>query len=88
VYPGWELQKNKDNDALDRSDPLFLLIVLAAWMAVAPINPEPHLVEKVRMLSQGVLNRPVDIIDLVYHLASMAAHFYRSVSFPYKGSWL
>ena len=51
--------------------PLFLLILLAAWMAVAPINPEPHLVEKVRMLSQGTLTRPVDIFDLLYHLAPM-----------------
>jgi hypothetical protein len=52
--------------------PLFLLILLTAWMAVAPINPEPHLVEKVRMLSQGTLTRPVDIFDLLYHLAPMA----------------
>ena len=51
--------------------PLFLLILLAAWMAVAPINPEPHLVEKVRMLSQGTLTRPLDIFDLLYHLAPM-----------------
>lgn len=52
--------------------PLFPLILVAAWMAVAPIDPEPHLVEKVRMLSQGVLTRPIDILDLFYHLAPMA----------------
>jgi len=51
--------------------PLLLLILLAAWMAVAPISPEPHLVEKVRMLSQGALTRPLDIFDLLYHLAPM-----------------
>lgn len=51
--------------------PLFVLILVAAWMAVAPINPEPHLVEKLRMLSQGVLTRPLDIFDLLYHLAPM-----------------
>lgn len=51
--------------------PLILLVVLAAWMAIAPINPEPHLVEKVRMLSQGTLTRPLDIFDLLYHLAPM-----------------
>jgi len=51
--------------------PLYLLILLAAWMAVAPINPEPHLVEKVRMLSQGNLTKPLDIFDLLYHLAPM-----------------
>lgn len=49
--------------------PIFLLILVAAWMAVAPISPEPHLTEKVRMLSQGTLTRPVDIFDLLYHLA-------------------
>ena len=51
--------------------PLLLLILLAAWMAVAPISPEPHLVEKVQMLSQGTLTRPLDIFDLLYHLAPM-----------------
>ena len=51
--------------------PIFLLILVAAWMAVAPISPEPHLTEKVRMLSQGTLTRPVDIFDLLYHLAPM-----------------
>ena len=51
--------------------PLYLLILVAAWMAVAPINPEPHLVEKMRMLSQGTLTKPLDIFDLLYHLAPL-----------------
>ena len=55
---------------LDRI-PLYLLILVAAWMAVAPINPEPHLVEKARMLMLGTLTRPVDIFDLLYHLMPM-----------------
>lgn len=55
---------------LDRI-PLGILIALAAWMAVAPIVPEPHLVEKLRMLVQGTLSRPIDIFDLFYHLAPM-----------------
>lgn len=55
---------------LDRI-PLYLLILVAAWMAVAPITPEPHLVEKVRMLLQGTLTRPIDIFDLLYHVAPM-----------------
>lgn len=49
--------------------PLVVLIALAAWMAVAPINPEPHLIEKLRMLSQGTLVRPLDIFDLLLHSA-------------------
>ncbi|MDO8249035.1 MAG: hypothetical protein Q7T78_04860 [Rhodoferax sp.] len=51
---------------LDRF-PLFWLTVLALWMAVAPITPEPHLIEKLRMLWQGSLARPIDIFDLFLH---------------------
>jgi hypothetical protein len=53
---------------LDRI-PLGILIALAVWLAVAPIVPEPHLVEKLRMLWQGELHRPLDIFDLLFHLA-------------------
>jgi hypothetical protein len=51
--------------------PLWLIVAVAAWMAVAPIVPEPHLVEKLRMLSQGTLRRPLDIFDLLFHLAPL-----------------
>lgn len=51
---------------LDRF-PFKLLLALALWLAVAPIVPEPHLVEKLRMLSQGSLQRPIDIFDLCLH---------------------
>jgi hypothetical protein len=47
--------------------PLPILIALAVWMAVAPISPEPHLIEKLRMLSQGTLVKPIDIFDLLLH---------------------
>lgn len=56
---------------LDRF-PLALLVFLAAWMAVAPISPEPHLVEKLRMLLEGTLSRPLDIFDLLFHLTPLA----------------
>jgi hypothetical protein len=36
-------------------------------LAIAPITPEPHLIEKVRMLAQGSLVRPLDIFDLALH---------------------
>ncbi len=49
--------------------PLPILMALAAWMAVAPISPEPHLIEKVRMLSQGTLVKPLDMFDLLLHSA-------------------
>ena len=51
---------------LDRF-PLGWLAALALWMAVAPITPEPHLIEKLRLLFSGALTRPLDIFDLVLH---------------------
>lgn len=51
--------------------PLGWLVALALWLAVAPIVPEPHLVEKIRMLSQGTLQRPIDIFDLLLHTAPL-----------------
>lgn len=51
---------------LDRF-PLVWLVVVALYLAVAPMVPEPHLVEKLRMLSQGTLVRPLDIFDLLLH---------------------
>jgi hypothetical protein len=43
------------------------LLLAAGWMAIAPITPEPHLVEKLRLLAQGQLVRALDIFDLVMH---------------------
>ncbi len=43
------------------------LIPLALILAILPVMPEPHLVEKLRMLSQGELKRPLDIFDLFWH---------------------
>jgi len=41
-------------------------------MAIAPITPEPHLVEKLRLLVQGTLVRPLDIFDLALHGTPLA----------------
>lgn len=48
-----------------------LLILLGAMLAIAPwpMGPEPHLVEKIRMLAQGTLRKPIDIFDLLLHSA-------------------
>lgn len=56
---------------LDRI-PLWLIVAVAVWLAVAPLLPEPHLVEKLRMLAAGTLRRPLDIFDLLFHLAPIA----------------
>ena len=36
-------------------------------LALAPFFPEPHLLEKLRMLGSGELTRPIDIFDLFLH---------------------
>ena len=51
---------------LDRI-PLTWLVAVALWMALAPFTPEPHLLEKLRMLSNGTLSRPLDMLDLLLH---------------------
>jgi hypothetical protein len=53
--------------ALARALPYQYLIPIAILLALAPFRPEPHLVEKVRMLAHGTLHRPIDIFDLVLH---------------------
>lgn len=50
-----------------RRIPLLWIAVVAGWLAIAPIVPEPHLVEKTRMLLSGTLVRPIDMFDLVLH---------------------
>ena len=51
---------------LDRI-PLMALILAALALGLAPFTPEPHLWQKLRMLSHGELSRPIDIFDLVMH---------------------
>lgn len=45
-----------------------ILIFMAVFMLLAPFSPMPHLVEKLIMLKDGNLTRPVDIFDLFFHL--------------------
>jgi hypothetical protein len=45
------------------------LIILSLLLGLAPFAPEPHLMEKFRLLRQGALTRPLDIFDLFFHLA-------------------
>ena len=47
--------------------PLLPLAIAALFMALAPFAPEPHLLEKSRMLLDGELVRPIDIFDLFWH---------------------
>jgi len=43
------------------------LVVVAIVMAVLPFNATPHLFEKLGMLVDGSLQRPIDIFDLFMH---------------------
>lgn len=47
--------------------PWWVLIAAALTLGLAPFVPEPHIVEKLRMLAQGTLRRPIDVFDLVLH---------------------
>lgn len=44
-----------------------VLIPLVLLLGFAPFFPQPHIVEKIRMLMAGTLKRPIDIFDLVWH---------------------
>ena len=50
--------------------PLSTLLIIGVLLGLAPMQPEPHLVEKLRMLSQGVLSKPIDIFDLLMHASA------------------
>jgi hypothetical protein len=47
--------------------PWWLVIVAVATLGLAPLVPEPHIWEKLKMLAAGTLVRTLDIFDLVYH---------------------
>jgi hypothetical protein len=49
-----------------------ILIIIAVFMLLAPFKPMPHVLEKLMMLKNGTLHRPIDIFDLFYHLAPLA----------------
>ena len=47
--------------------PWGMLIIGSLLLGLAPFVPEPHLFEKVRMLFDGSLHKPMDIFDLFMH---------------------
>lgn len=44
-----------------------IALMLAVMPAIVPPFPEPHLIEKLRMLMEGTLSKPLDIFDLLMH---------------------
>jgi hypothetical protein len=47
--------------------PLVPLVGAAILLAVLPLHSTPHLLEKLGMLVQGTLVKPIDIFDLFMH---------------------
>lgn len=45
-----------------------ILVIGALLMLAAPFVPMPHIVEKLIMLKDGQLTKPMDIFDLFFHL--------------------
>jgi hypothetical protein len=44
-------------------------------MLAAPMKPMPHVVEKILMLTNGTLSKPIDIFDLLLHLFPLILKF-------------
>ena len=44
-----------------------VVIVIAATLGLAPFSPQPHVIEKIAMLLNGTLSKPIDIFDLLLH---------------------
>ena len=51
--------------------PLSVILPIAVFLALAPFVPEPHLWQKLKMLSAGTLQKPIDIFDLLLHGAPL-----------------
>lgn len=47
--------------------PLLPLVMISIFLGLAPFVPEPHLWEKLKMLANGTLTRPIDIFDMLMH---------------------
>ena len=47
--------------------PTSTLVIATLFLGLAPFVPEPHLWEKIKMLVDGSLSKPLDIFDLFMH---------------------
>lgn len=53
--------------------PLWLIVMVMIFLGIAPYPAEtqPHAVQKIYMLLDGKLTKPLDIFDLVFHAVLM-----------------
>jgi len=49
--------------------PWIVVIILCLTLGLAPYSPQPHLIEKLVLLTDGQLSTPVDIFDFLMHLS-------------------
>jgi len=47
--------------------PFSVVVLLCLTLGLAPFVPEPHVWEKIKMLTAGTLTKPIDIFDLAMH---------------------
>lgn len=52
-----------------RQLPWIIVAILCLTVGLTPYSPQPHLIEKLILLTDGQLNAPVDIFDFVMHLS-------------------
>jgi hypothetical protein len=60
-----------------------ILIIGAIFIILSPFKPMPHVLEKLIMLKNGTLTKPIDIFDLFFHLVPsiiLLLKVYRSFS--------
>ncbi len=48
--------------------PYAVLVIVAILLLAAPVRPMPHVVEKLIMFKNGNLTKPIDILDLLFHI--------------------
>jgi hypothetical protein len=78
------LSRREGVKILDRI-PYSILIVAAIFMLLAPFQPMPHVVEKLIMLKEGTLRKPIDIFDLLFHLLPAILLFLKVIRDRAKG---
>jgi len=49
--------------------PWVVVVLLCITLGLAPYTPQPHIIEKLILLTNGELNSPVDIFDFLMHLS-------------------
>lgn len=49
--------------------PWIIVVILCLTLGLAPYTPQPHLIEKIILLTDGQLNTSVDIFDFLMHLS-------------------